>query len=96
MNENWHEKKLMEGRLRLRQQDIEDEPIPTTQDNWQRRWKRRLEQAGYVPFRAVVDYTGNCVYCGEAGRCPGWHIYDGRMDQVAATQAMLQQREAQT
>ena len=73
--ENWHEKKLME--LRLRQQFDCLPPMPFSQ--WCKRWKHALELAGYVPFKAVKDYAGNCVYCGEAGRCPGWHIYDGRL-----------------
>lgn len=88
---NWHEKKLMEARLRQQINNTE----PCTPTVWQHRWKRRLLTAGYTPFKAVVDYAGNCVYCGEAGRCPGWHIYDGRMNQVAKTQAILTTEPAQ-
>jgi len=35
--------------------------------------KRKLLAQGYQPVRAIYDAGGNCVICGEAGRCPGWH-----------------------
>lgn len=38
------------------------------------RWvKRRLEFEGFKPLKALTDEAGNCVICGEAGRCPGYH-----------------------
>ena len=87
----WHERKIAEERLRRAVNETE----PGTLQTWQRRWKRTLERAGYVSFKAVGDYAGNCVYCGEAGRCPGWHIYDGRMAQVAETQQILRAAQPQ-
>ena len=74
--QTWHEKKLIEERLRHMVNNTE----PATRKAWQRQWKRRLVRTGSVPFPAVIDYAGNCVYCGEVSRCPGWHIYDGRME----------------
>ncbi len=35
--------------------------------------KRDIIAKGLTPRPAVTDIHGNCVYCGEAGRCPGWH-----------------------
>lgn len=38
------------------------------------RWvKRILEINGHVPIKAKFDAGGNCLFCGEAGRCPGYH-----------------------
>ena len=79
---NWHERKQSENQLRLHMLESNTQSYRTLC----LAWKHRLERAGWVPFRAVNDYAGNCVYCGEAGRCWGWHIYDGRMDAVATTQ----------
>jgi hypothetical protein len=33
-----------------------------------------LKRKGYAPIKASYDDGGNCLICGEAGRCPGWHI----------------------
>ncbi len=38
-----------------------------------RKARRQIEQAGLAAVAARYDMAGNCVYCGEAGRCPGWH-----------------------
>lgn len=35
--------------------------------------KKQLLREGIIPIKAVYDAGGNCMYCGEAGRCPGWH-----------------------
>ena len=35
--------------------------------------KRRLKAHGLKPERAKYDSAGNCLACGEAGRCPGYH-----------------------
>lgn len=37
--------------------------------------KRAFERAGYTPIAAETDAGGNCRTCGEAGACPGVHIY---------------------
>lgn len=29
---------------------------------------------GRQPFAAIEDTAGNCLVCGESGRCPGWHL----------------------
>ena len=36
--------------------------------------KREIRRRGYKPVRAHWDAAGNCLICGECGRCPGWHI----------------------
>ena len=38
--------------------------------------KRVIARAGYHPIKATFDSAGNCVVCGESGRCPGWHTED--------------------
>lgn len=38
--------------------------------------KRAIEKAGYTPVKPHYDKAGNCVICGEAGRCPSWHTID--------------------
>ena len=35
--------------------------------------KRRIKKMGLVPIKATFDPEGNCLRCGEAGRCPGYH-----------------------
>ena len=35
--------------------------------------RQALEDIHATPIRAEYDYAGNCIYCGEAGRCPGYH-----------------------
>ena len=35
--------------------------------------KAEIIRAGERPQIARYDDAGNCAYCGEAGRCPGWH-----------------------
>lgn len=37
--------------------------------------KTELLKAGKDVFPAVEDAGGNCIFCGEAGRCFGWHYY---------------------
>jgi len=32
-----------------------------------------LLKAGKRIFAAEYDAGGNCRFCGECGRCPGWH-----------------------
>ena len=36
-----------------------------------RRWIVR--KTGRQPVAATEDAAGNCLVCGESGRCPGWH-----------------------
>lgn len=35
--------------------------------------RRCIKYADETPVRAVYDKGKNCIYCGESGRCPGWH-----------------------
>lgn len=35
---------------------------------------KALTRKGYEATPAAYDPGGNCLECGEAGRCPGWHI----------------------
>jgi transcription elongation factor Elf1 len=44
-----------------------------TQKQYYAKVKREINRAGLKPIKAQWDEAGNCVYCGEAGRCPGWH-----------------------
>lgn len=39
-----------------------------------RRNRKILERAGFIATKARFDEAGNCLICGEAGECPGWHI----------------------
>lgn len=51
---------------------------------YQRAMKRQLErQYGAPPVKAVYDLAGNCMHCGECGRCPGWHIPSDKFDYAA-------------
>ena len=34
---------------------------------------RALLRAGYYPVKPRYDDNGDCLICGECGRCPGWH-----------------------
>lgn len=42
----------------------------------EQRNKQAILNAGHIPIRAILDDSGDCVICGEAGRCPGWHTKD--------------------
>jgi radical SAM superfamily enzyme len=44
---------------------------------FERKVKRAIIARGQKPIRAVRDAAGNCIFCGEAGRCPGWHAEKG-------------------
>lgn len=35
--------------------------------------RAEIRRRSLVPVAARWDGAGNCVICGEAGRCPGWH-----------------------
>jgi hypothetical protein len=54
---------------------IERLPVKPTRSRgeYTRRVHRAIREAGHKPVRAEYDAAGNCIYCGEAGRCPGWH-----------------------
>ncbi len=45
-----------------------------TPKQYQREVYRAIVRSGYLARLADYDNEGNCVICGEAGRCPGWHI----------------------
>jgi hypothetical protein len=47
-----------------------------TRTQYQSKVKRALMKGGNFPVKAVYDYAGNCVICGECGRCHGWHTID--------------------
>jgi hypothetical protein len=42
--------------------------------------RKAIINAGGKPVRAEYDAQGNCLVCGESGRCPGWH--DGTSDRA--------------
>lgn len=46
--------------------------------------KRAIIAATGQAVPAEFDGAGNCVICGEAGRCPGWHTVD-EADQMRAS-----------
>ena len=50
-----------------------------TEKRFTQQVRRTFLKAGYRPFKAVYDKAGNCVSCGESGRCPGWHIKEGEL-----------------
>jgi len=35
-----------------------------------------IKRQGMQPIRAIDDRAGNCIFCGEAGRCPGYHALE--------------------
>lgn len=36
--------------------------------------RKAIKMSGRTPVKAILDAGGNCIYCGEAGRCPGYHV----------------------
>lgn len=36
--------------------------------------KRFFKKRGFQVQKAIYDSSGDCIYCGECGRCPGVHI----------------------
>ena len=53
-----------------------------TKSAYEQAERRRLIKAGYVPIRAKYDTAGNCLTCGECGRCPGYHPMNGKGDPI--------------
>lgn len=47
--------------------------VAVIRDSFEAQYRRALLKRGERMFRARFDINGNCLYCGEAGRCPGWH-----------------------
>lgn len=41
---------------------------------YRRAVRRAIERTGHHAIRAHYDAAGNCIICGECGRCPGWHF----------------------
>lgn len=35
--------------------------------------RNTIVQNGEIPVQAKYDTKGNCLYCGESGRCPQYH-----------------------
>lgn len=48
-----------------------------TQKQYQDAIRRMILKAGKIAFKAIEDGEGNCLTCGESGRCPGWHTNEG-------------------
>ena len=38
--------------------------------------RRAILNAGCMPIKSIQDEAGNCIFCGECGRCPGYHTLD--------------------
>ena len=47
-------------------------PYPS-QSHYAMAIRQALEDIHATPIRAEYDAAGNCIYCGECGRCPGYH-----------------------
>lgn len=47
-----------------------------TQKQYYAKNKRTIIKLGHIPIKAQFDKEGNCLFCGEAGRCSGWHTRD--------------------
>ena len=47
-----------------------------TQKQYYAKTKREILRSGETPVKAIWDEAGNCMVCGEAGRCPGWHTIE--------------------
>lgn len=45
---------------------------------YERAVKRAFLKYGVTPVKAEYDAAGNCLQCGECGRCPGWHLPPGK------------------
>ena len=48
-------------------------PAYKTRTQYNAKVRRSLIGSGKTPIKATYDDDGNCMVCGEAGRCPGWH-----------------------
>jgi hypothetical protein len=35
--------------------------------------RNAILKSGSVAYKAIYNKSGDCLICGEAGRCPGWH-----------------------
>ena len=44
-----------------------------TQKQYYAKMKKEILRSGCIPVKAIQDEAGNCIICGECGRCPGWH-----------------------
>lgn len=51
-----------------------------TQAEYHDRVRRHILSRGEMAFKAVEGRDGNCLNCGESGRCPGWHTTDGKIE----------------
>lgn len=49
--------------------------FPTCAAFYARNRSAIMEATGSA-VRAELDTRGNCIFCGESGRCPGWHTVD--------------------
>jgi hypothetical protein len=57
-------------------QSTQSIPQYPTREEHQEKVKQEILAAGKVPIQAIYDAGKNCLLCGEAGRCPGWHTKD--------------------
>ena len=50
-------------------------PVPTypSRKAYEAAVKHGLIRQGKHPIKARYDRAGNCLICGECGRCPGYH-----------------------
>lgn len=55
--------------------------------------KRLIVAANMRPVPGRRDRAGNCVICGESGRCPGWHTIEERREADARRAAWAAERQ---
>ena len=52
-------------------------PPYTVRNGYNQAVRRAFLKAGYTPIRAQYNPAGDCLTCGECGRCPGYHAAQG-------------------
>jgi hypothetical protein len=50
----------------------------SSRQEYERAVQRAFLRNGITPVKAAYDAAGNCLQCGECGRCPGWHLPPGK------------------
>lgn len=53
---------------------VQDSSPHITRAGYQRAIRSAILRHRWTPVQAEYTAAGNCVFCGEAGRCPGWHV----------------------
>lgn len=46
--------------------------------------RAEIKRFGFTPTRAVFGNSDDCIFCGEAGRCPGYHAAEEIYDALGA------------